>query len=73
MGKLLRNRGNKAQCMAQAKDVAIPTKSKFTFIFVLKRRKSNQIATMLQNNKADGEKLLPPNFAAIIVLWQRNY
>lgn len=53
MGKLLRNKGNKAQCMAQAKDVAIPTKSKFTFIFVEKRRKSSSNATMLQNNKAD--------------------
>ncbi len=49
MGRLLINKGNNAQCMAQASEVAIPTKSKFIFIDINKEQ-IYIIATMLQNN-----------------------
>jgi hypothetical protein len=58
--------------MAQAKDVAIPKKSKFTFIAFEIRVQIYTNATMLQNKKAGGQKPLLPNFALIILLWQRN-
>jgi hypothetical protein len=52
MGKLVRNKGSNAQCMAQAREVAIPKKSRFTFIVHLIRGQRYTNATVLQNNKA---------------------
>jgi hypothetical protein len=58
--------------MAHAKDVAIPKKSRFTFIDLIISGQMYANATMLQNNKADKEKPLHRNFAAIDQLWERN-
>ena len=72
MGKLVSTKGNKAQWMAQAKDVAIPKKSKLTFIDSIIIGQMYTNATMLQNNKAYEQKDLRPNFALIVQLWERN-
>ncbi len=58
--------------MAQAKDVAIPKKSKLTFIDSIIIMQIYINATLLQNNKAHEEKHLRPNFALIVQLWERN-
>lgn len=34
-GRLLKNKGNKAQCMAQAKEVPIPIASQFQFLNIV--------------------------------------
>jgi hypothetical protein len=65
MGKLERKSGKRAQCIAHAKEVAIPKKSRFTFIDLSIRAQMYTNATMLQNNKADKEKPLRLNFTAI--------
>ncbi len=38
MGRLVKNKGNKAQCMAQASEVVIPNASQFTFKFIAKQK-----------------------------------
>ena len=45
-GKVVTNMGNKAQCMAQVTEVAIPTASQFSFTFI--SGKGIKIAIMLQ-------------------------
>jgi hypothetical protein len=72
MGKLERKSGKSAQCMAHAREVAIPKKSKLTFIDLSIRAQIYTNATMLQNNKAYKEKPLRLNFTAIDQLWERN-
>ena len=72
MGKLVRNNGNNAQCIAQAKEVAIPKKSKLTFIVHWIREQMYANATVLQNNKAVVQKPHHPNFVVIIILWEKN-
>lgn len=48
IGRELINTGSKAQCMAQATDVAIPNASQLIFIFILKKGKDSIFAITLQ-------------------------
>jgi hypothetical protein len=45
-GRLLKNRGNRAQCIAQAKEAVIPNASQFIFEFIktTKIQKGNIVA-----------------------------
>ena len=38
MGRLVKNKGSKAQCIAQASEVVIPNASQFTFKFIAKQK-----------------------------------
>jgi len=49
-GRLVRNNGNKAQCMAQANEAVIPKASQLIFTFMSLQKYSN--ATTLQNNSS---------------------
>ena len=46
-GRLVRNKGSKAQCIAQVTEVATPNASRFIFGFML--GKNNNFAAKLQN------------------------
>ncbi len=48
IGKELISNGKKAQCIAQATEVAIPIASKLIFIFILRKGKGSIFAITLQ-------------------------
>lgn len=43
MGRLVKNRGKSAQCMAHANEAVIPNVSKFIFLFIIKDRKDKDL------------------------------